>query len=159
MFACSIAIINSAMNLLLANTSVLTVSNINATENGGMYECVVLNDAGFDVVRSTLYVRPLIVEHPMDHLVMNGSNITLSCHAESFPYPRYQWQKYNTTAQMFEDIMGANEPDYTIGAVSYSDYGDYRCRVTAPVIDEISYSNNATLTGEYMVKCHITLSC
>ena len=149
MFACSIAIINSATNLLLANTSVLTVSNINATENGGVYECVVLNDAGFTVVRSTLYVRPLIVEHPMDQQTMSGSSITLSCRAESFPRPQYQWQEYSTDDQMFNDITGANESDYTIIA-SYSDHGDYRCRVTAPVIDEIAYSNNATLTGEYV---------
>ena len=144
----SVEVINSASNLSLANSSVLTVSNINATQNGGVYECVVLNDAGFSVVRSTLYVRPLIVEHPMDQLTMNGSNITLRCRAESFPYPQYQWQKYNTDTLMFEDIIGANEPDYTIDPVEYDHYGDYRCRATAPVINEMAYSNNATVTGE-----------
>ena len=109
---------------------------------------MVLNDAGFSVVRSTLYVNPMIVEHPMDQLTMNGTSITLTCRAESFPYPRYQWQKYNTVTQMYDDITGANDPDYTIDPVMFGHYGYYRCRATAPVINEMVYSNNATVTGE-----------
>ena len=143
-----IEVLNSATDILQSNTSVLTVSNINATQNGGVYECVVINDAGFSVVRSTLYVNPMIVEHPMDQLFV-GNNVTFRCRAESFPYPQYQWQKYNTTNEIFEDITGADQPDYEIGGVMHSDHGYYRCKVTAPVINETVYSNNATLTGEY----------
>ena len=146
--SCSIAIANSAMNLLLANTSVLTVSNINATENGGVYECVVLNDAGFDVERSMLYVRPLIVEHPMDHLVMNGSNITLSCRAESFPYPEYRWEMMNPDTNMFENMPGAISNVLELNMIQFSDFGMYRCCANAPTINEEMCSNNATVTGE-----------
>ena len=111
---------------------------------------MVINDAGFSVVRSTLYVNPMIVEHPMDQVAISvGVTVTFRCRAESFPYPQYQWQKYNTTNEMFEDISGADQPDYEIGSVTYSDHGYYRCKVTAPVINETVYSNNATLTGEW----------
>ena len=109
---------------------------------------MVINDAGFSVVRSTLYVSPMIVEHPMDQLTTDRSTVTFRCRAESFPYPQYQWQKYNTTNEIFEDITGADQPDYEIGTVMHSDYGYYRCKVTVPVINETVYSNNATLTGE-----------
>ena len=109
---------------------------------------MVINDAGFSVARSTLYVSPMIVEHPMDQATSVGMTVTFRCRAESFPYPQYQWQKYNTANEMYEDITGADQPDYEIGPVMYSDYGYYRCKVTAPVINETVYSNNATLTGE-----------
>ena len=128
--------------------SVLTLNSVNATENGGTYECVTINDAGFAVVRSTLFVSPLIVEHPQDQLAMNSDNITLVCHAESFPFPRYQWQKYNRTAEEFQDVAGANDPEYSIVSVTFSDYGDYRCMATSPMINQIAYSNNATVTGK-----------
>ena len=141
-----IEVLNSATDILQSNTSVLTVDNINATQNGGVYECVVINDAGFSVARSTLYVSPMIVEHPTNQAAMQGGSVTFRCRAESFPYPQYQWQRYNTANEMFEDIAGADLADYEIGAVS--SHGYYRCKVTAPVINETVYSNNATLTGE-----------
>ena len=110
---------------------------------------MVINDAGFSVARSTLYVSPMIVEHPTDQTTLSGTGpVTFMCRAESFPYPQYQWQRYNTINEMFEDITGAVLPDYEIGFVSYSSHGYYRCKVTAPVINETVYSNNATLTGE-----------
>ena len=151
--SCSVAIINSAMNLLLANTSVLTVSNINATENGGVYECAVLNDAGFAVVRSMLYVRPLIVEQPQQIRSTNSSQETLTCRAESFPYPQYQWQKYNTTAQSFQSLSNQTGVDLMFN-LQYNDFGDYRCMVTTPIINVVIYSDNATVHG----KC-ITMIC
>ena len=151
--SCSIAIINSAMNLLLANTSVLTVSNINATENGGVYECAVLNDAGFAVVRSMLYVRPLIVEQPQEIRSTNSSQETLTCRAESFPYPQYQWQKYDTGNQSFQSLSNQTGVDLMFN-LQYNDFGDYRCMVTTPIINVVIYSDNATVHG----KC-ITMIC
>ena len=126
----------------------LTISSVNATEDGAMYECVAINDAGFDVARSIVYVRPLIVEHPQDQLTSAGANFTLSCRAESFPYPQYQWQKYNTTSQTYQSLPGENSNVLEFNQVQHSDYGVYRCVATAPVINAVAYSNNATVTGE-----------
>ena len=63
-----------------------------------------INDAGFGVEQHVVCTR-LIVE--LSDRSFTWSIITLSCRAESFPYPQYQWQKYNTTAQMFEDCHGS----------------------------------------------------
>ena len=82
----------------------LTISTINATEDGGSYECVVINDAGFGVATANLYVRPIIVEDPVDMEPSTGDNITLSCRAESFPYPEYRWEMMNPDTNMFENV-------------------------------------------------------
>ena len=97
------------MNLIMSNTSVLSVSSVNATENGGTYECVAFNDAGYGVAQSLMYVRPFIVEQPQDQLIEADHQITLRCHAESFPPPLYQWQKYNTVCESYENIVGELE--------------------------------------------------
>ena len=151
-FPCFKAIFENTTDIQVAvNQSILTISFVNATEDGAMYECVAINDAGFDVVRSIVYVRPLIVEHPRDQLTSVRENLTLSCRAESFPYSQYQWQKYNTTSQTYQSLPGENSTVLKFNQVQHSDYGVYRCVVTAPVINAVAYSNNATVTGECMM--------
>jgi len=95
-----------------------------------------------------LYVRPTIVEHPEDQLLSYGENFTLSCRAESFPYPEYQWQKYNTTTQSYYMLSGENSRVLSFNQVEHHDYGIYRCVATVPVINAVAYSNNATVTSE-----------
>ena len=156
-----IEVINSTSDLLLTNTSVLTIDNINATQNGGVYECVVLNDAGFEVVQTTVYVRPVIVEQPQEIRTTNSTNVTLTCRAESFPYPRYQWQKYNTTAQSYQAVPEETGVDLMFTA-QYNDFGDYRCMVTTPTINVVIHSDNATVHGKWACSISsniIILSC
>ena len=126
----------------------LSISSVNATEDGGSYTCVVVNQAGFDTASVVLYVRPLIVEHPQDQLTSVRENFTLSCRAESFPYPEYYWEKYNTTSQTYQPLPGESSNVLEFNEVQFSDYGVYRCVATAPVINVVAYSNNATVTGE-----------
>ena len=122
---------------------------MNATEDGASYECVVINDAGYDVAITNLYVRPFIVEHPEDMEPQTGDNITLSCRAEGFPYPsQYRWQKLNTAKNKFEYVTGADGNVLELGPIQFDDFGRYRCCATAPVIDEETCSNTATVTGE-----------
>lgn len=128
----------------ISNVSVLTISFVNATENGGLYECVAIYDDGFAVAQSVLYVYPLIVEHPQNQLAEFGQCITLKCRAESFPYSQYQWQRYNTVTQSFENITGQTGKEYSL---LVSDYGDYRCMVTTPTIDATIFSNVSTISG------------
>ena len=123
---------------------------------------MVLNDAGFEVVQTTVYVRPVIVEQPQEIRTTNSTNVTLTCRAESFPYPRYQWQKYNTTAQSYQAISEETGVDLMFTA-QYSDFGDYRCMVTTPTINVVIYSDNATVHGEYSLfyfkYCKHTILC
>ena len=84
----------------------LTISSINATQDGGMYTCVVVNQAGQDSANVTLYVRPLIVDQPQDQFTRQGETVTLSCRADSFPSPLYQWEKFNTTSESYYQLPG-----------------------------------------------------
>ena len=126
----------------------LTISSINATVDGGNYMCVVVNQAGQETANVTLYVRPLIVEQPRNQLTSQGSTITLSCRADSFPSPRYEWEKFNTTSQEFELLTGEFARTLEFNPVEFDDFGEYRCVATAPIIDAEDISSNATVTGE-----------
>ena len=137
----------------VSTTFLLSIFSVNATEDGGSYTCIIVNQAGFDTATVALYVRPLIVEHPKDQMASAGENVTLSCLAESFPYPEYQWQKYNTTSVLYNTLSGEKRNTLKFNQVQYSDYGFYRCVATAPVINVTVYSNNTTLTGKYNYLC------
>ena len=113
-----------------------------------MYECVAINDAGFGEAYSVVYVKPLIVEHPQDELTSAGENFTLTCRAESFPYPQYRWERYNSMSQLYETMQGENSNVLKFDQVEHEEHGVYRCVATAPVINAVAFSNNATVTGE-----------
>ena len=126
----------------------LTISSINATQDGGMYTCVVVNQAGQDSANVTLYVRPLIVDQPQDQFTRQGDSVTLSYRADSFPSPLYQWEKYNSTSESYYQLPGETNRILVFSSVEFDDLGDYRCVATAPVIGDTNTSDNATITGE-----------
>ena len=115
--------------------------------DGGEYTCVVVNEAGYDTDNVTLYVSPVIRTNPAPQYAHPGDTVTISCVADSYPPPNYQWQMMNTSGK-FEDIDGATMLSYTISDIDYDDYGMYRCCVTTPIIDEVIYSQPALITGK-----------
>ena len=126
----------------------LTISSINATQDGGGYDCLVINEAGAEQNTSILYVGPVITEQPDDQYVDDGETITLSCRADSFPAPKYQWEMMNRATKMFEPIENATDTTFTISSISYNDYGKYRCVATAYGIAENATSEPALITGK-----------
>ena len=128
----------------------LTISSINATQDGGGYDCLVINEAGAEGNTSILYVRPVITEQPNDQYVDDGQTVTLSCRADSFPAPEYQWEMMNRITRMFEPIENATDSTFTISSISYNDYGNYRCVATANGIAENATSEPALITGKYV---------
>ena len=127
--------------------SVLTISNVNATEHGGGYRCVVSNAAGNDSDNGTLFVSPVITVQPVETLLTsNGSIEQLVCEAESFPAPDYRWERLEDSAV----TTVGNSNVLSFSPVVFSDFGQYRCVATAPVINAVVYSNNATVIGESM---------
>ena len=104
-------------------SSVLTLTNVNAPDNGGEYTCVAINDAGVGLSISTLYFEPQFIEEPVD--TETNSSLSLICRAESFPFPMYQWQK--KMSGMFSDIAEENSELFKIDADS--DAGVYQCIV------------------------------
>ena len=135
-------------NITLATRTVFTITSVNATENGGFYDCYVFNEAGYENNSTTLYVRPVITEQPIGRFVDVEETVSLSCRADSFPAPEYQWEMMNRTTKMFEPIENATDSTFTISSISYNDYGNYRCVATANGIAENATSEPALITGK-----------
>ena len=141
-------LIKELSNITLATGTMFTITSVNATENGGSYDCYVFNEAGYENNSTTLYVRPVITEHPNDLYVNDGKTVTLSCRADSFPASKYHWEMMNRTTTAFEPIENATDATFTITSISYNDYGNYRCVATANGIAEDATSEPALITGK-----------
>ena len=135
-------------NITLVTGTVFTITSVNATEDGGSYECYVFNEAGYENNSTTLYVRPVITEQPIDRFVDVEETVSLSCRADSFPASEYQWEMMNRATRMFEPIENATDSTFTISSISYNDYGNYRCVATANGIAENATSEPALITGK-----------
>lgn len=127
-------------------TQLLQISSINATRDGGVYDCLVMNEAGYEVKSATLYVRILIVEQPKSQRGAAGDNITLTCRAESFPHPEYTWEKFSHDSQQYDLLLQETSTNLVLTNTQDSDFGLYRCVVTAPIINNQVTSSVASLT-------------
>ena len=132
---------------VVSTESILTINMINGSD-GGSYTCVAFNDAGFDSASVTLYVSPEILQDPENEYVQNGDIVTLTCFADSFPAPEYQWEMMNRTSGEFEPIDGETNTTLVFDPIDYDDYGTYRCEVTTPTINENITSEEAVITGK-----------
>ena len=127
----------------------LNIYNITAPENGGTYDCVVLNDAGFGYASGVLNLPPEFVVHPEDMLAREDDSFNLTCRAESFPYPLYQWQMMNRTTMQYDDILGETNNYLEFTSVTADQFGRYRCVASNTIngINMTSMSNSALVTG------------
>ena len=82
---------------------------MNATQDGGQYFCIVINEAGIELNSTTLYIRPVITIQPQDVLNNANMSISLNCLANSFPAPYYRWRKLSMTGMPDEGVSGGNE--------------------------------------------------
>ena len=131
----------------------LTLNDITAPVHGGTYDCVVVNAAGFDYDSVTLYVRLEIVQDPVDTLTESGASVSLTCVAESFPFPTQQWQILDMDSGLYDDILGQTGTALSLSPVQFEDYGRYRC-VATNVMDGIEStvnSSSALLTGKLTI--------
>ena len=143
-------IISNLSDIILENGTILFIESINATLNGGSYECVVINEAGLGRNDTTLYVRPVITEQPMDVETEADNIVILTCIADSFPAPEYQWEMMNRTSGEFEPIDGETNTTLVFDYIDYDDYGRYRCVVNVSLINSTITSDNVTITGKML---------
>ena len=143
-------IISELSGIVLENGTVLFIESINATLNGGSYECVVINEAGLGRNSANLYVRPVITEQPRDIETEANNTVTLTCIANSFPVPEYQWEMMNRTSEDFEQIDGEMNTTLVFDYIDYEDYGRYRCVVSVPFLSPTITSDNVTITGKWL---------
>ena len=116
--------------------------------DGGYYTCIAVNEAGYDTDNVTLYVSPAITLNPVDQYAHPGDTVTISCLADSYPPPTYQWQRWNTATNMYENIDRETMTSYTIDDIDYDQFGLYRCAVTTPTINQMTFSQSALITGK-----------
>ena len=139
-------------NISLAESQSFTLYSINATQDGGQYFCIVINEAGVELNSTTLYVRPVITIQPQEVLTNANVSVSLSCLADSFPTPYYRWRKLSMTGMPDEDVAGGNESTLIFSSINYEDYGVYYCVAAADGIQEVATSNNVTITGKPLLK-------
>ena len=116
--------------------------------DGGYYTCIAVNEAGYDTDNVNLLVRPQILTNPEEQYAEVGDNVSLSCRADSFPAPNYQWEMMNRTSGYFEPLTGQTSYVLTLESISYNQYGMYRCVATADGIVENATSTPALVTGK-----------
>ena len=141
-------ILTDILNATLSMTSVLTLTDVNAPDNGGEYTCVAINDAGVGLSISTLYFEPQFIEEPVDTEANSIlDSVSLRCRAEAFPFPNYQWQK--RVSGVFEEIVGETNEVLVEDDAEHSDAGVYRCVVTNTINNTINtiISKVATIYG------------
>ena len=136
---------NDGSDLMNETDTTLIISNITAM-NGGNYTCVVSNAAGNDSATAVLYVEPIIVTQPTDILTRNGTVVSFTCAAESFPDPVvYQWEKYNETTGSFDRVRDGPVLEFTPAVLG--DEGSYRCVASLQGTSRNATSDQAVLTG------------
>ena len=134
---------------LVGTEPILNLYEITAPEDGGMYDCVALNDAGFGYASGVLYLPPEFVVQPEDMPTSEGDSFNLTCLAESFPYPSHQWQMMSRTTMEYVDIPGENNTYLQFTNFTLNDAGRYRC-VATNVINGVTMnvtSNSALVAG------------
>ena len=132
----------------------LKIISVNAS-HGGSYYCNISNDAGYEIVDTSLSVAPLIIVQPqsINREVNECTNFT--CEAVSFPDPYYQWQR--CIDGQFENIPGANRSMLTF-KVNFDSFGQYRCVASIPGAE--AYSSEALLAGtNIMYNIYNTCMC
>ncbi len=96
-------------------------------------------------------MSPIILTQPTDQIVQNGDEVTLTCEADSFPEPEYQWEKLNIELAMFESILDETNNTLVFDTIEHTDIGSYRCVVTTPIIDEQLTSNEAIVLSKLCI--------
>jgi hypothetical protein len=113
--------------------------NVTAS-TGGMYTCIVSNNAGNDSASTFLFVDPYFVSHPSSHQVSIGATVLLICDALSFPNPEYLWQHSGGGS------INSGSRTLNISNVQYGDEGEYFCN--ASTLGTTIQSRSGLLTGD-----------
>ena len=148
------AVSNGDLTISVSTSPSLKITDIDATEHGGEYDCIVTNDAGIGRATAILYVEPYFTLQPVDVVADHGGTATFTCMAESFPCPSYQWQKLQ--GSVFMDICGETDTTLTINVTADSVLV-YRC-VAMTIIQGSTFaipSREAMVYGELINRSEV----
>jgi probable HAF family extracellular repeat protein len=97
-------------NLSGANSTTLTLSNVQASQNGNTYRAVFKNSVGTaNTSAATLTVQsaPVVKTNPSDQTVTVGQTATFTAAASGNPTPTVQWQVSSDGGKTFTNLSGA----------------------------------------------------
>lgn len=124
----------------LADENMTTLTLIEVTPaDGDEYTCVVTNAAGSANDSISLNINPAITGNPLSVDVTSGENVTLTCEAEAFPEPTYQWTYSNGTEISLSNVEGVETDTLQFLPAMFGSEGSYIC---------ITSSNNVTASSE-----------
>ena len=141
------------VNLTNETGSSLELTNITADSNGGVYTCIVSNEAGIDEDSFTVNVSPLITLQPAPVFVDILVIAMLECNASGFPRPTYQWFKVG--GELSANVTGENTSQLTFIFVYYGDEGDYFCQVTS---GDITINSSTAALGGRLIQLDLCVS-
>ena len=108
---------------------------------------MVFNDAGIGLSFSYVNFIPEFVKQPQTVITELSANVSMTCEAEAFPYPAYQWQRKEQNG--FTNLSAETNNSIKFQPISYLNAGIYRCTATNEVNNTIyvEESETATLFG------------
>ncbi len=127
------------------NSSTLMLSNVDASD-GGDYTCVVFNSAGNTSATTSVFILPYFTVQPDDAGITNGSSISLTCQAEAFPSPSYEWIQVGGSIR---SGLSVGSEVLVFDPLLFGDEGDYVCNVTSA--ETVISSNTVTLSGKFLL--------
>ena len=120
--------LHNEQNIHGQKSDTLTLPTV-AASTGGLYTCMVSNNAGSSNASTFVFIFPYFINHPHSDEVSVGSALLLICDAASFPSPDYLWHR-SDGENISHDIV-INERNLSISSVEYGDEGGYFCTVSA----------------------------
>ena len=111
------------VNIAGATSSTYKITGVKSS-HAGSYDCVVKNLVGTDISADAMLVvdtAPKITQQPVSQTVLEDQPTVFSVSAIGSGIISYQWRFQG------DDIIGANGPQYLLGAASPEDVGNYDC--------------------------------
>jgi photosystem II stability/assembly factor-like uncharacterized protein len=114
---------NTFIDITAATSTTLTLSNVQASQNGNEYRAVFTNSVGSATTKAaTLNVQtaPLVMTNPSSQTVTAGQTATFTASAGGNPTPTVQWQVSSDGGKTFTDISGATSTTLTLSNVTFA---------------------------------------
>jgi len=122
----------------------LALYSVNAS-HGGEYSCLTSNTAGDNSASTFVFISPYFVTTPQNVFAVAFSSQSLTCVAEAFPSPLYEWNKVENSIR--SDLSGVNNETLTFDLLMFGDEGNYSCNVTSRELSIQSIT--AVVTSEF----------
>ena len=123
-------------------SSTLMLRDVNAS-TGGVYTCVASNSAGNNSANVSVFIAPFFITEPQDVGGLNDTMVSLTCLAEAFPSPSYQWFR---EGRSLREGLNDSLDKLSFDPLIFGDEGEYFCNVSSQ--DILLQSRLATLFGK-----------